>query len=184
MILLVFALLGLILGLVTGGSVSGLAHYPLKGIWLPVAALMVKAGASWLLTPQRGAIVVCLIQYALVFTFLLIHHRLFLWPLFVFVGSLMNLLVIALNGGCMPVLATLFGASPERLTLLSQNRIYAYCLMDESTRLPILGDIIRIGPVGIPIGFASVGDLVLCIGVAMLVFLMTKAKAVPCAEKA
>jgi hypothetical protein len=176
MILLVFALLGLLLGLITGGSVTGLAHYPLRGFWLPVAALLVKAGASYLLIPQTGAIAVCLIQYALVFAFLLIHHRLFLWPLFVFTGSMMNLLVIALNGGCMPVLATLFGDSPERLLLLSQNRIYAYCLMDKTTRLPFLGDVIRVGPAGVPIGFASAGDLVLGIGVAMLVFLMTKAK--------
>jgi hypothetical protein len=176
MILLIFALLGLLLGLLTGGSLRGLSHYPLKGAILPLAVLLLKAGAACILQPQTGALAVCLMQYALVFLFLLIHHRRPVWPLFVFFGSMMNLLVIALNGGCMPVAAGLLEGSSERLAQLSRGEIYAYRLMDETTRLPFLGDVIRLGPAGVPIGFASAGDAVLCAGVALLVFLMTKAK--------
>lgn len=182
MILLIFALLGLALGLLTGGSLRGIAHYPLKGVLLPIAALLLKAGAALLLPPQTGALAVCLMQYALLFAFLLANHRRPVWPLFVFFGSLMNLMVIALNGGCMPVAAGLLGGAAERLAQLSQGQIYAYCLMDGTTRLPFLGDIIRLGPAGVPIGFASLGDAVLCAGVALLVFFMTKAKA-PSAEQ-
>ncbi|NLI52785.1 MAG: DUF5317 domain-containing protein [Clostridiales bacterium] len=183
MMMLAFAALGLLLGLLSGGSLRGLARYPLAGLWLPLCALLVKSGAAWLLAPQTGAAVVCLIQYSLLFVFLFLNRRRPLWPLFVFAGSLCNLLVIVLNGGCMPVSASLLGGAGERLTQLAEGRIYAYCLMDETTRLPFLGDVIRIGPAGVPIGFASVGDVALCIGAAMLIFMMTRAKEAPVEEK-
>ena len=176
MILLISALLGLILGLLAGGSLKAIAHYPLKGALLPVAAYLLKIGAGKLLQPQTGALAVCLLQYALVFTFLLIHHERSIWPLVVFLGSLLNLAVIAANNGCMPVSAALFGNSADRLSQLAGNQIYAYCLADESTRLRFLGDVIRIGPAGVPIGFASIGDCILCLGVLILVFSMTRAK--------
>jgi hypothetical protein len=74
----------------------------------------------------------------------------------------------------MPVDASLFGGSTERLAQLSQGQIYAYCLMDKTTRLPFLGDVARIGPAGMPAGFASVGDIVLCVGLVLLVYIATK----------
>ena len=46
MILLGFAALGLIVGLLTGGSLRALAHYPLKALLLPIAAYALKAGAA------------------------------------------------------------------------------------------------------------------------------------------
>ncbi len=174
MILLIFAATGLALGLVTGGSIRCLARYPLKGVLLPIAALLLKAAASMFLKPQTGAVAVSLIQYALIFIFLFLNRKRPLWPLFVWIGSLLNLLVIALNGGCMPVAASLLGNATQRLEQLGGGQIYAYCLMDETTRLPFLGDVIRVGPAGVPIGFASVGDVVLCVGVALLLFMMTR----------
>lgn len=184
MILLVFALLGLILGLLTGGTLRGCSNYPLKGALLPILALMVKSGAAWFLPPQKGAFAVCLIQYALLFLFILINRRRPLWPLIVFFGALMNLLVIALNGGCMPVAAGLLLGMGERLEQLGRGQIYAYCLIDESTRLPFLADIIRLGPAGVPIGFASAGDALIGIGAAIMTYQMTKAKARPARENA
>jgi hypothetical protein len=174
MILLVFALLGFLLGLLSGGSLRNVSRYPLYGALLPVAAFLLKAGAAWLFVPQTGALIVCLIQYILLFLFILLNHRRPAWPLFAFGGTMLNFLVIVLNGGCMPVAAGLAGDAGERLTLLAEGRIYAYCLMDESTRLAFLGDVIRIGPAGMPLGFASIGDILLSLGVAILCWQMTK----------
>lgn len=179
MILLVFAALGLLIGLLTGGSLRGLSQYPLKGLLLPVGALLIKAGAAQFFTPQTGALAVCLVQYAMILLFVFLNLRRPVWPAFVGLGSLLNLLVIAFNGGCMPVAASLLEGAGERMTLLAEGRIYAYCLMDGATRLPFLGDVIRIGPVGVPLGFASAGDVALCVGVAILVYQMTKARANP-----
>jgi hypothetical protein len=173
MMLLGFAALGLLAGLISGGSLRGLGRYALKGALLPVAAYLVKAAAAALFIPQTGAIAVCLVQYSLLFLFILRNHRRPVWPLFAFAGSMMNFLVIVLNGGCMPVAKTLLDGA-ERLVQLAQNQIYAYCLMGEGTQLPILGDIIRLGKAGQTLGFASIGDVVLCIGVGILFWQMTR----------
>lgn len=174
MILLIFALLGLIAGMLFGGSIRGISRYTIVGILLPVAAYLLKVCASQLLAPQNGAIVVSILQYSLLFLFLLCNHQRIVWPLFAFFGTLFNFLVIVLNGGCMPVSASLLGSAGERLTQLAEGRIYAYCLMNDATRLPFLGDIIRIGSAEHPIGFASVGDLLLGAGAAVLCWQMTR----------
>lgn len=174
MILLIFALLGWIAGLVSGGSLRAISRYTIAGILLPVAAYLLKVSASQLLTPQKGAIVVSIFQYSLLFLFLLCNHQRIVWPLFAFFGTLFNFLVIVLNGGCMPVSASLLSSAGERLAQLAEGRIYAYCLMNDATRLPFLGDIIRIGSPDHPLGFASVGDLLLGIGAAILCWQMTR----------
>jgi hypothetical protein len=174
MILLGFAALGLLIGLLTRGSLKALSHDPLKGLLLPIVAYALKAGAAFLLVPQRGAVVVASVQYGLLFLFLLLNLRRPVWPLFTFAGTLLNFLVIVSNGGCMPVSPSLLGEAGTRLTQLAQGNVYAYCLSNAATRLAVLGDIIRIGPVSRPLGFASIGDLVLGLGVGILFWHMTR----------
>lgn len=174
MILLVAAALGVILGLASGGKIRRCARYPLYGAVLPIVALLLKAGAAWLLEPQTLAETVCILQYALVFLFLLHNARHGLWPLLAFLGAFSNFVVILLNGGCMPVAASLMGNDAARIGLLLAGKIYAYAAITPQTVLPFLGDILRFGPAGLPIGFASVGDIVLCAGVALLCFQMTR----------
>lgn len=178
MILLGCAALGILVGLIGGGSLRGLGRYALRGALLPVAAYLLKAGAAALFTPQTGALLVCLLQYSLLFLFLLFNHRRPVWPLFAFAGTLLNFLVIALNGGCMPVAASLLSQG-ERLTQLAEGRVYAYCLADQATGLPFLGDVIRLGSAQKPLGFASIGDLVLCVGVGILFWQMTRTEKKP-----
>lgn len=174
MILLGFSVLGLLIGLLTCGSLKALSQYPLKGLLLPIAAYALKAGAACLLAPQRGAVVVAFIQYGLLFLFLLLNLRRPAWPLFAFAGTLLNFLVIVNNGGCMPVSPSLLGEAGARLTQLAQGQVYAYCLANTSTRLAFLGDIIRIGSASRPLGFASIGDLLLGLGVGILCWHMTR----------
>jgi len=174
MILLLAAVLGLVIGLLSGGSLKSMRAYPLKGLLLPVLALLIKTGAAYLLTPQRGAVLVCLVQYGLLFAFLALNIRRPAWPIFVSFGTLCNFFVILLNGGRMPVSAALVGQLPQRLEQLQMNQIYAYCLADGQTILPFLGDILRIGSEGAPFGFASIGDLLLCVGVLILCIQLTR----------
>lgn len=174
MMLLGFAALGILAGLLSGGMLRGLARYALNGVWIPLLAYLLKGGASLLLAPQTGAVAVCLAQYSLLFLFILLNVRRPVWPLLAFAGSMMNFLVIVLNGGCMPVNAALLQGT-ERLALLQAGDIYAYCPISESTRLPMLGDVIRLGLGTSTIGFASIGDVVLCVGVGILFWQMTRA---------
>lgn len=176
MILLAAAALGVVLGLVSGGSFKHCAKYPLHGAVLPILALLLKAAASYLLEPQKLAETVCILQYALVFSFLLLNAKHGLWPLLAFLGAFSNFVVILLNGGCMPVAASLMGTDASRIALLHADKIYAYSAITERTVLPFLGDVLRLGPAGMPFGFASVGDIVLCAGVALLCFQMTRCK--------
>lgn len=179
MILLGFAVLGLLVGLLTRGSLNVLSRYPLTGLWLPIAAYALKAGAALLLTPQRGAVVVAILQYGLLFLFLLLNLRRPVWPLFAFAGTLLNFLVIVSNGGCMPVSPSLLGEAGTRLTQLAQGQVYAYCPMNAATRFSALGDIIRIGSANRPLGFASIGDLLLGLGVGILCWQMTRKREEP-----
>lgn len=174
MILLLSIVAGVLAGLLTGGSFQWVKQHSLRGLALPIAAFLIKTLAAAFLPPQRGAIPVCIAQYALLLAFFLLNDKQFLWPILGFLGSLGNFLVILLNGGCMPVSAGLLGAMPDRLLLLEENGIYAYCRMDANTRLKFLGDILRLGPSGFPLGFASIGDIVLSAGVAVLCFLLVK----------
>ncbi|HRX58839.1 MAG TPA: DUF5317 family protein [Eubacteriales bacterium] len=177
MILLLSAVAGIVLGLLFGGRLKNCAAYPLKGFWLPVAAFCVKAVAAWLLRPQTGAIAVCLVQYTLIFAFIVINIARGLWPTLVLAGSVSNFLVILLNGGCMPVSTQLLVSGTERAEQLLNGQIYAYCVAGADTALPFLGDVLRIGSAGTPVGFASAGDIVLCCGIAILCFQMTRWKA-------
>jgi len=174
MILLLAAVLGLAIGLLSGGSLKNLRLYPLKVLLLPILALLIKTGASFLFHPQHGAVLVCLLQYGLLFAFLAFNIRRPVWPILVLLGTLSNFFVILLNGGRMPVSAALVGQLPQRLEQLQMNQIYAYCLADGQTLLPFLGDILRIGPEGTPFGFASVGDLLICVGVLILCKQLTR----------
>lgn len=173
MMLFGFAAIGILAGLLSGGMLRGLARYALRGVWIPLFAYLLKGGASLLLTPQTGAVAIALMQYSLLFLFILLNVRRPVWPLLAFAGTMMNFLVIVLNGGCMPVNAALLQGT-ERLAQLKTGGIYAYCLISESTRLPMLGDVIRLGVGKSTIGFASIGDIVLCIGVGILFWQMTR----------
>ena len=179
MILLGFAALGLFIGLLTCGSLKALSRYPFVGLWLPIAAYVIKAGAACLLAPQRGAVVVAILQYGLLFLFLLLNLRRPVWPLFAFAGTMLNFLVIVSNGGCMPVSPLLLTDAGTRLTQLAQGQVYAYCPMNAATRLSALGDIIRIGSASRPVGFASIGDLLLGLGVGILCWHMTRKREEP-----
>ncbi len=174
MILLVAAALGLLAGLIRGGSVTNIARYPLRGAFFPVLAYAVKLGAAALFKPQTGAVAVCVLQYGLLFAFLALHVRRPVWPAVAGAGVLLNFLVILLNGGRMPVSAALLADGSARAKLLAAGGIYGYAAADASTRLPFLGDVLRIGLPGGTLGYASPGDLVLCAGVLVLCFQMTR----------
>ena len=174
MIQLACVALGFAAGLLTGGSLRNAAEYPLRGLALPALAYAVKMGAALLLNPQTGAAIVCCVQYGLLASFFLLNARAFLWPGVSFTGAFLNFLVILLNGGCMPVAARLLTDGPARAQQLAAGRVYAYTVVDAHTVLPFLGDVLALGTRARTFGFASVGDLLLCVGVGALCFFVTR----------
>ena len=75
----------------------------------------------------------------------------------------------------MPVSAhVLESAAAPAWPRLASGEIFAYAPVTDSTRLVFLGDVLALEPFGRLLGFASIGDLVLGVGAAMLCFTMLR----------
>ncbi len=161
-ILATFAL-SILLGLLLGGRISGLAHLGLR--WAPLAVL----GLALQLVPgSRGPISLALlyVSFALLAVFAVVNGRAGVpgaW--LVLVGLWLNFTVIAVNQG-MPVSREALVRSDqlETLTALVEEGGAKHHLTRPSDRLLFLADVIAIGP---PVRQAvSAGDLVVYAGVA------------------
>ncbi len=142
-------------------------QFPEK-VYLPILAF----GGEFLFS--RGDFpewAVFLFVYGLLFWFVLanIKGRGF-WPYWIGLGTLMNFAVIAVNDFRMPVWPSFFGSDGESgiLEKITEGDYFGYTLVDSSTMLPILGDLIGISCAGRFLGFASIGDLLLLVGVFVL----------------
>lgn len=164
MIILVAIGLGLIIGWLRGGSWKRLASIDIACIWIALAALVVRVVLDW--GPAWGWHWVQGAQfwlygtvYALLVLFLLANHRLpGFWILAI--GALMNLAVIAANGGVMPVDPSGLGA--DLVHELTSGQAVAHAVVSAQTKLKWLADVILV-PFPVP-KKSSLGDLVMLAG--------------------
>jgi hypothetical protein len=179
MILALAVALGLIGGLARYRSriLEHIAAIPLRSAWLAILALILQ----WpLLHAQSGPVqsvrvqqVLFLLSHVLLLVFVWLNRRLISIQI-VGLGVICNLLVIAANGGLMPI-------TPETLTRINSGTTldqwqadvhYAYSkdiiLRRDGTRLWALADIFVIPPpFPQPVAF-SVGDLLIGFGIVRL----------------
>jgi len=178
----VIALWGVIFGLIIGfarrGSFGRLAGTELKGLVLLFAALAVQLlifpTPWWPRPPVAFATTFFhLASYGLLVLFFFLNRALApLWG--VAAGMVMNLTVVAANGGYMPTSLRALRAAGE--TRIAEHLVHAadgtyanVVLMGGSTRLNLLGDRLSVPP-WIPLGSAfSLGDLVITVSAAWLV---------------
>ncbi|MFO7942278.1 MAG: DUF5317 domain-containing protein [Bacillota bacterium] len=166
--------LGAMLGWARGGSLEHLGSYPFRHPALLVAAFAMQISLARL--PQWGVAIpadiadgVHLSSYGLLLAVLALNLRAPGIPL-VSVGTVANLLVIALNGG-MPVdIGTLnrlgYGASAE---MLRSGGSTTHVALDGTTRLPFLGDII-LSPRWFPgAALLSPGDVLMMLGIVWVI---------------
>lgn len=163
-----------LVGLLRGGKLSNLAHLRLRGLSLFMAALTIQ----WLLVrlSLSGYSLVLAWQapiYLSTFALLLIacwlnrqHRPVILCAL----GIFANALVVALNGGKMPVLqeplAQILGGRPP---CPADPRFVTHTLVTPETRLVFLADIIYLPPPYPSPGIFSLGDVLLAIGAFLLI---------------
>ena len=167
--------LGLVVGWLRGGTLTRLATLELKAVWLIFVALVLQLLIfptpwfppliSWGTTYFHFA------SYALVALFFGANYRMgSLWTMAL--GMVINALVITANGGYMPASAGALRAAGKAYTatqLLNMQRYANAVLMDEHTRLNVLGDWLYV-PTWVPWANAfSLGDMVLMLGLAWLV---------------
>lgn len=181
MLLVVAAVMGLLAGLASGGSVNRLAGIRLRWPLVIVLALAIKELGVWgpLATRQDIAPWLYTASLAVLIGWTLLHtYRLpGIW--LVSLGIMLNLLVVLANGGHMPVRPDLAHRGP--IQLLEQGVWGQYTLEGAHTRLAPLDDRINLPwPLGALFPQAySVGDLVSVAGLFVVAFVATRRRATP-----
>jgi hypothetical protein len=158
--MLVVALVGsILLGLLRGGDLSRIAKVNLKGHWLYVSGFLLQVMLNWTAPKYVG------ILYSLSFLLLLAgayvdrHIRSMNW---VILGIALNAVVIAFNGGKMPV------RIPEPL-FTHDIRVVTHAPITASTRFWVLSDVAYIPLLQGRYLMISIGDALIAIGVCAII---------------
>lgn len=175
MFLIGAVVIGVVLGYVLRGKIANLSGLRLRSLWLVAIAILIQFAifplfSSRAIFPYATA-ELHLASYGLLFLFFVINYR--VWALLVIaVGSISNLLVIAVNGGRMPssVHALTSAGQPEIASkLVTEGAWGNVVLMSDKTRLNFLGDWLYL-PHGVPLATAfSIGDFTIAIGLIILI---------------
>jgi hypothetical protein len=175
MLFLLFALAGLILGLMAGGRLMRLTNYEFRGLPLLIGAAFINIAGGFFVW-KVGAIgpairIVCLLAVYSSVAWVLWRTP-GLWKLGVIVvtlGGLMNFLVMAANQGRMPVRSDLLpmAGKGHLVGRLERGQAFRHVKLTPETPLGFLGDNI---PIGKPFSVPSPGDVVLALGIGMLAF--------------
>jgi hypothetical protein len=176
MFLYPFLVAGLLVGFLRGGSLRGLADLTLRYGWLVLLGLAIQVVVFGDLLPAtalHGGLVraIHLASYLLLLAGLALNLR--VGALRVLgLGAFANALVIAANGGYMPVLpeaARAAGVLGRLEAAARQEVVTNAVLLDERTLLPFLGDVFAI-PAGLPLANAfSIGDVFIGLGALLLI---------------
>ena len=157
--------LALVIALLRGGRLINLADIELRSWWLLVIALALQAGANVLPDEEWGEILgvtMVLVSFGLLMVLVILNReKTGMW--LTGLGVLMNLTVIAANGG-MPVLAEAAEvASGFALSEPDLSDSFKHVLLDENTRLTFFADVIPLRLVSIG-QVISLGDVFLGVG--------------------
>jgi MFS family permease len=168
--------LGLVMGLLAGGTLGNLATIRLRGTWLLVVAVLLRYGTELLLStgvPLVEALRLPLLAAA--FGFLLVglwRNRTYPGLSLAFVGILSNATVIVVNGGYMPIWEpSLLVAGLDPAQIESAIHTVLPATLDASFLLH-LGPFADVIPIPLPFiqNVASVGDAFLAAGLAFFLF--------------
>lgn len=166
MLVLVPLVLGLLIGVASGGKIGNLAHLKLRWPWFVLVVLLIREAA--VIDPLSridGVQYVYAASLAGLVGWTAWHVRRVPGVWVVTLGAAMNLIVILANGARMPVASGLAGS------LLSRGHVGQYVLMGPDTNLNWLADWIGFPwPVK---GAYSPGDLVIAVGIGIVVLLGT-----------
>ena len=174
MYLLYVIVLAIIVALLRGGRIQNIARHSVRGILLPIAAFLLEAAFPLVFTyfPQHiplflPAIVIA--EYLLLFIFFFINRGM-LSMLWLALGSLLNFVVISLNGFKMPVSLDIlnYPKFEEFVLRIKSGELFEYALVTGETKLSFLGDVLYT-PLVPGLSFASIGDAMLAVGIFLLI---------------
>jgi hypothetical protein len=166
-------LIGLVVGFIRGGffgALRGLSQLKLVAGWIFPLLLILQLLVFYFqekiefIRQSSGSIFILVYLVGLFFLFLN-RKRAGIW--IIFVGVLLNFLVISFNGGAMPVspeaAAVLGGAFLENLQ--GNEIVYKHAALMENTKLPFLADIIPLTSPYPRKMVISIGDIIMNIGI-------------------
>lgn len=163
--------LGVVVGFLRGGRLSRLANFSLRWPWLAAIAWiaqLVLFGVGFPPSLQQFEVPFFFASMALVALVLVLNRRVPGLTLFG-VGLVLNALVMAANGGFMPVSDSALYAAGSGSTvdaMRTNGRVQKTFLMQADTALWFLGDVLPFPPIG---KVYSVGDVVAGLGAFWLV---------------
>ena len=166
------ALIGVVVGLAAGGRPANLASLQLRGWYLLVLAVVLR-----LIAETRDLPAAFVGGLLLLLAFAAVNRRL---PGLVLlgVGALLNLVVVAVNGGRMPIpldLVRSIGGARAAADLAARHGLADYVQLGPLTRLPWLGDVVLL-PWPAPRAL-SAGDILIMAGLVVTVALGMRKKA-------
>lgn len=163
MLAIVALVLGISLGLASGGSFAHMRDLKIRGESWILALFAIQALARGVLLPSLGSFGIA-IWATCTLVLLVLVSREFARPgmAVAALGMGLNALVILLNGG-MPVVQPPMFTAEETLAAIAESSGF-YVLADERTLLPVLGDVLPAAN-----GLASIGDVLLAVGIAVLI---------------
>jgi hypothetical protein len=162
-------ILSFIVGFLRKGNLRGLAQLKLKWGWIFPLLLVVELAVftlqndSKLLGKISGSIYIVVYVLGLLFLYMNRKNPGFL---LILIGVFLNFLVMALNGGRMPV--SLDAASvldPGYIEVLKESLYAKHIMLTSSTYLGFLGDVIPISDPYPRTQIISIGDIIMNIGI-------------------
>ncbi|MDR3586495.1 MAG: DUF5317 domain-containing protein [Desulfosporosinus sp.] len=171
-------ILALFISLISGGKLSRLGELVLREFWLVPLALVIQSVVYWAgvrgirVGPSWLSPVLDTMSYLLLILFILRNSSLagIRW---ITLGILLNALVIASNGGVMPVDPSFLSEASRKALLAGQG---THGLMTATTYLRFLADRFYLNVLGLDKQVFSVGDSLIDIGIFLLVFKTMKRK--------
>jgi Family of unknown function (DUF5317) len=161
-------LLSLVIGFFRGGSLKGFAYMKLRGGWLFPLLLV----AQFVIFALQDKVAIIAKLSNTLFLLVYVIGLLFLWLnrnqpgfIIIFVGVLLNFIVMAVNGGRMPVsveAAQFLGR--EYIDALQAGVYGKHQAITRETLLPFLGDIIPLSPPYPRQQVISIGDVIINVG--------------------
>ncbi len=175
MIFIALGLVAIVIALLRGGQLTRLAYLPVRHSYLIIAGLLLQIliFSPWWRQTMGTALVphLYVLSMGIVFAALILNFRLPGMAL-ITLGLCLNLLAITANGGYMPASpdALRTAGFGERLTSADATVQNNSSVIDEHTRLWLLADVFAI-PADFPLANVfSIGDVLLALGAAHLVY--------------
>ncbi|WP_377887652.1 DUF5317 domain-containing protein [Alkalihalobacillus sp. R86527] len=167
-------ILAILIGFLRKGSLKGFAYLSFRAGWIFPLLLLIEIGiftyqSSYAWIGEYSGLVFMLI-YAVGMMFLWLNRKMNVGIPILLLGVFLNFIVMALNGGRMPV-------SLEAATILDpayanaiQDGLYGkHAVLTESTVLGFLGDVIPITDPYPKDQVISIGDIVMNIGIFIFI---------------